>query len=70
MPDMDKTGPDGKGCRHHEGGHRHGHEEGGQCCGGRRHRHDEAPLTREEEIAYLERVIADSEARLFELRGS
>jgi hypothetical protein len=66
MPALDKTGPDGQGCRHREGGHRHGHGEDGRCCDGR-HYHEEGPLSREEEIAVLERQIADSEARLYEL---
>jgi hypothetical protein len=66
MPALDRTGPDGQGCRHQGGGHQHGHGEGGRCCGGRHH-HDEAPHSREEEIAVLEQQIAESKARLDEL---
>ena len=67
MPTLDKTGPGEQGCcgRRDGGGHRHG--DGGQCCGGK-HSHDEAALSREEEIAALEQQIAGSRARLDELR--
>lgn len=67
MPALDKTGVGAQGCRHGEGGRRHGHAEGGRCCGDR-HRNEETPLSRAEEIAGLEQRIADSQARLDELR--
>lgn len=69
---LDKTDPDGQGCGRRGGhgdgeGHGLGHGEGGRCCGGRRH-HEQVPLSRDEEIAVLERQIADSKVRLDELR--
>ena len=64
MPALEKTGLDGQGCcGRHDG---HGHEGGGHCCGGRGQ--DGASLSREEEIAALEQQIADSRARLDQLR--
>ena len=69
MPESDRTGAEEQGCcRGQEGGGRsRDHAEGGHCCGGR-HGHDDVALPREEEIAVLERQIADSQARLEQLR--
>jgi len=69
-PALDESGPDGEGCGCREGGGQsrgRDRDHGGGCCGGRRH-DEEATLSRDEEIALLERRIADSRARLDELR--